>query len=142
MQRPLKVLIVEDNPSDAELLIMELEDHDFEVTSERVDTAQAYWAALEKEEWDIIFSDHSMPHFSSFQALKLRNEKDLDIPFIILSGTIGEDLAVDAMKAGANISLRASSLASLRQSTGSCKKRKIERCVEKPSRNWNILFHP
>lgn len=102
MSLPLKALIVEDNPNDAELLVLELERGGFQVEFERVDMPEPYKAALSKNDWDLIFSDHSMPKFSSFQALQLRNESGLDIPFIILSGTMGEDLAVEAMRAGAS----------------------------------------
>lgn len=98
----LKALIAEDNPNDAELLIIALQRGDFEVEMRRVDTPQDFEAALDSEQWDIIFSDHSMPYFSSFQALEIRNNKSIDTPFIILSGIMGEDLAVEAIKAGAS----------------------------------------
>ena len=99
--KPLKALIVEDNPVDADLLVMKLERGDYQVESERVDTPQAYSTALDKMRWDIIFCDHTMPKFSSFQAHAIRNERNLDTPFIILSGSMGEELAVEAMRAGA-----------------------------------------
>jgi signal transduction histidine kinase len=102
MNQLLNALIVEDNPNDADLLVLELERGGFKVASERVDTPSDYNAALKKSHWDVIFSDHTMPHFSSFEALAIRNRTGLDTPFIILSGTMGEDLAVDAMKAGAS----------------------------------------
>lgn len=102
MNKPLKVLIVEDNPDDAELLKLELTYNGFQVEAERVDTPDSFQKALEKTRWDIIFSDHSMPRFSSFKALELRNAAGMDIPFIILSGTMGEELAVEAMKTGAS----------------------------------------
>src|SRR5690606_1281901 len=68
----------------------------------RVDTPEDFERLLSQESWDVIFSDHSMPYFSSFEALRIRNEKSPDTPFIILSGIMGEDLAVEAMKAGAS----------------------------------------
>lgn len=102
MSTPLKALIIEDNPDDADLLVLELERDGFQVQSERVDTPEDLEKALDKTQWDIIFSDHTMPRFSSFDALKIRNKRELDVPFVILSGTMGEDLAVEAMKAGAN----------------------------------------
>ncbi len=98
----LKALIVEDNRDDADLLILELERGGFEVESERVDTPNSFKKALSERPWDIIFSDHAMPHFNSFQALQIRNCEDSDTPFIIFSGTMGEELAVEAMRAGAN----------------------------------------
>jgi signal transduction histidine kinase len=102
MPMKLKALIVEDNPNDAQLLVLALQEGGFTVDSLCVDDAPTYCAALESCCWDIIFSDHSMPHFSSFEALDIRNRKELNTPFIILSGTMGEDLAVEAIKAGAN----------------------------------------
>ena len=102
MTQPLKALIVEDNANNAELLTLLLEQGSFKVESARVDTAEDYEAALGKQPWDVIFGDHSMPHFNSFQALSIRKENNLDTPFIILSGTMGEDMAVEAMKAGAS----------------------------------------
>lgn len=101
MSQLIKTLIVEDNPNDAELLILALK-RGFDVNAERVDTPQAFESALDKGDWDIIFSDHSMPYFNSFQALEILNRKGMDTPFIILSGVMGEDLAVEAMKAGAS----------------------------------------
>ncbi|HEY9687380.1 MAG TPA: ATP-binding protein [Coleofasciculaceae cyanobacterium] len=102
MTQPLKTLIAEDNPNDAELLLLELERGGFQVEAAVVDTAQAFQNALKKWHWDVIFSDHTMPHFSSFEALDIRNRTGLDTPFVILSGTMGEDLAVEAMQAGAS----------------------------------------
>lgn len=102
VNKPLRALIIEDSEIDAELLIRELECADYSVSFERVCTAETVREALQEKTWDIIFSDHSMPHFNSWEALLIRNESDLDVPFIILSGTIGEDIAVDAMRAGAS----------------------------------------
>lgn len=98
----LKILIVEDSEEDAELLIRELRNEGYELIFERVDTYKAMNTALDKEKWDIIISDYVMPYFSGLDALKLLQSKKLDIPFIILSNKIGEDIAVNAMKAGAS----------------------------------------
>ena len=102
MNKPLRVLVVEDSVEDAELLIEALRRGDYEPTYERVETAQALNAALDRQLWDIAFADYSMPHFNGVAALKLLRDKGQDIPFIFLSGTIGEDTAVEAMKNGAN----------------------------------------
>lgn len=102
LKMPLKVLIVEDNPDDAELLVIELAKGGYDVAFERVDTPGNFQKAIQHGQWDLIFSDHTMPRFSSLQALNLRNQSGFDIPFIILSGTMGEDLAVEAMRAGAS----------------------------------------
>jgi serine phosphatase RsbU (regulator of sigma subunit) len=94
-------LIVEDSELDTLLLLRELQRGDYEPTYHRVDTAADMAAALERQPWDIVVSDFSMPQFNALAALELLNEKGLDTPFIIVSGTIGEELAVAAMKNGA-----------------------------------------
>jgi DNA-binding NtrC family response regulator len=71
------------------------------VSSERVETPESMRAALETQAWDVILCDFSMPHFTALQALALLHELELDTPFII-SGTVGEDVAVEAMRAGAH----------------------------------------
>ncbi len=101
MEVPLHVLIVEDSEDDALLLVRELRRGGFEPAFERVDTPNALRAALARQEWDILFADYSMPHFSGTAALALVRERGLDLPFIFVSGTIGEDTAVEAMRAGA-----------------------------------------
>ena len=97
----LKVLIIEDNDDDAYLLLRHLRDS-FDVEFKRVDTADATRAALANETWEIILSDFRMPTFSAPEALSLAKELQPGIPFIIISGTIGEETAVKAMLAGAD----------------------------------------
>src|ERR687898_1048522 len=99
---PLRVLIVEDFEGDALLLLRELRRGGYEPEYVRVDTAEAMEAALEEREWDLVVADHSMPAFSSQAALELLRGKGFeDLPFIIVSGQIGEQVAVESMKAGA-----------------------------------------
>jgi signal transduction histidine kinase len=98
----LRVLIVEDNPADAELLELQLENGGYVPSSLRVQSATEMQAALDAEEWDLILSDYSMPHFSGLQALELLKATGKDIPFILISGSAGDDIAVDAMRAGAH----------------------------------------
>ncbi len=100
MTTPLNVLILEDNPADAELLIRELKRSGFDPDYRRVETEAEYLAALDPM-LDVILSDYSLPQFTGLQALQLLQERDLDIPFILVSGTIGEDVAVSAMRQGA-----------------------------------------
>ncbi|MBX7113168.1 MAG: response regulator [Myxococcaceae bacterium] len=102
MKRPLRVLIVEDSADDADLLLLELRRGDYQVTHRRVDTAQAMRQALKEQTWDLVLSDFSMPTFSAPEALALLKDVKADIPFLIVSGTIGEDIAVDALRAGAH----------------------------------------
>ena len=101
MQRPLRVLIVEDNETDALLLLRELSRGGYEVTHQRVETRATMQAALEGSTWDLVLSDFSMPQFGAPEALLLLNERGLDLPFIIVSGAIGEETAVESMRAGA-----------------------------------------
>jgi signal transduction histidine kinase len=98
----LRVLIVEDSPDDAALLLRELQGGRWEVIYERVDTPQAMTAALNAHSWDLIIADHAMPCFSGPAALALAREGSADIPFILISGEVGEEAAVQAMQAGAD----------------------------------------
>ncbi len=102
MGQPLLALLVEDNEHDAQLVLRELKLGDFDVTFERVDTPEAMAAALAKQPWDLVISDFSMPRFTAPLALALVKERKLDLPFIIVSGTVGEDAAVEALRAGAH----------------------------------------
>src|SRR2546422_9201133 len=99
MSKPIRVLIVEDSQTDAELLIHKLERSGFEPVWKRVGTAEGLRAALAEQSWDIAFSDHSMPSFGSRNALAIVREQGLDIPFVILSGAISEQEAMAAMQA-------------------------------------------
>jgi PAS domain S-box-containing protein len=102
MSKPLRVLIVEDSEDDAALLERELRRGGYEPTTKRVETAKAMSAELKRQEWDIVISDYVLPSFSGPEALNLLKEAGLDLPFIVISGKIGEDTAVEAMKAGAH----------------------------------------
>ena len=101
MSKPLRILIVEDSEEDTELLLQELRRAAFDPAFERVDTPAAMSAALDHQNWDLVVADFSMPQFNALAALELLNKRGLDLPFIIVSGTIGEELAVSAMKNGA-----------------------------------------
>ncbi|MBI3994958.1 MAG: EAL domain-containing protein [Nitrospirae bacterium] len=102
MSIPLRVLIVEDSEDDTAFLLRELRRGGYEPAYERVQTLEAMKAAMDRKPWDIIVSDYMMPQFSGLDALKLVREKGLDLPFIIVSATIGEDVAIAAMKTGAH----------------------------------------
>ncbi|MGQ0563115.1 MAG: response regulator [Gemmatimonadota bacterium] len=98
----LRALFVEDREDDVLLVRRELRAADFDVHAARVETAEDLRTALAEAEWDIIISDFSMPRFSGPAALDVLKESGLDIPFIMISGTVGEETAVAALKAGAN----------------------------------------
>jgi PAS domain S-box-containing protein len=99
--RPLRLLVVDDSENDALLLVRELRQAGYEPDYARVDTAAAMHDALTRREWDLVIGDYSMPQFRGTAALALLQERGLDIPFIFVSGTISEDVAIDAMRAGA-----------------------------------------
>jgi putative nucleotidyltransferase with HDIG domain len=98
----LRVLLVEDSEDDARLLLREIKRGGYDVEFERVETANAMKAALSRQLWDVIICDYSLPQFGAPQALTVLKESNHDLPFLIVSGTIGEESAVSALKAGAH----------------------------------------
>ncbi|MBI5569431.1 MAG: PAS domain S-box protein [Desulfomonile tiedjei] len=102
MDMVLRVLIVEDSESDAGLIVRHLERAGYSPIHERVETAEEMGAALDQGDWDIVVADYSMPRFDALAALRLLQARGRDIPFIVVSGSIGEDTAVAMMKAGAH----------------------------------------
>src|SRR3977135_1931371 len=100
-EKYLRVLIVEDNPADAELLELELSKGGYVASTLRVQSATAMQAALDDQQWDLILSDYAMPRFSGLHALELLKATGKDIPFILISGSAGDDIAIEAMRAGA-----------------------------------------
>jgi signal transduction histidine kinase len=109
----LRVLIVEDNPADAELLELQLVSGGYAPSVLRVQTAMEMQTALDAEEWDLILSDYMMPRFTGMQALELLKAAGKDIPFILISGSAGDDIAITAMRAGAHDFFAKGSLALL-----------------------------
>jgi two-component system, cell cycle sensor histidine kinase and response regulator CckA len=97
----LRVLVIEDEPNDALLLVGELERLGYDVAWERVQTGDEMRASLDKP-WDLIVSDYSLPQFDALAALQVARERKLDLPFIIVSGTISEEEAVESMRQGAD----------------------------------------
>ena len=102
MRSRLRLLLIEDSEDDARLLLRELQRGGYEVEAERVETAEAMRAALARQPWDLILCDFSLPRFNAPKALELIKSSGIDLPFIIVSGTIGEESAVNALKAGAH----------------------------------------
>jgi len=102
MKKLLRILVVEDSEDDALLVLHQIKNGGYDIDYERVQTAETMKAALNEKTWDIILSDYKMPHFNGIEALSIFKESGIDIPFIIISGTIGEETAVEAMKAGAH----------------------------------------
>jgi len=111
--KELSVLIIEDSEEDTLLLLRELRRGGYGPVFERVETAETMRSALLRKQWDIIISDYMLPKFSGLAALNIFRESGLDLPFIIVSGNIGEEIAVGAMKAGAHDYIMKGNLARL-----------------------------
>jgi two-component system sensor histidine kinase UhpB len=116
----LRALVVEDSPDDYELLLRALAGGPWRVSAERVENADGLRAALAAADWDVVISDHNLPQFDSLAALALARAADPEIAFIIVSGRIGEDVAVDAMLAGADDYVMKHNLARLRPAVARC----------------------
>jgi diguanylate cyclase (GGDEF)-like protein len=101
MSERLRVLVVEDSEDDTALIERALQQHGLAPVLTRVDHPEALHAALDAQAWDVVVSDYSMPSFSGLDALRIVRAKGIDTPFIIVSGSIGEETAVAAMKLGA-----------------------------------------
>ena len=100
MKRKLHVLIIEDSQVDAELNATLLQTAGYDITWQRVETEEDMRKAIDKASWDLILSDYSMPRFNVENALKLHLDHCHDIPFIVISGTIGEEKAEKLIKRG------------------------------------------
>jgi response regulator RpfG family c-di-GMP phosphodiesterase len=113
MSTPLRVLLVEDVEDDALLVLRQLQQGGFDPTSERVDAPETMEAALRKQAWDIVIADYRLPRFSGTAALEMVKASGQDTPFILVSGAVGEQTAVEVMRAGANDYLMKDNLARL-----------------------------
>ena len=102
MGKPLNILIIEDSKDDVLLLLAALRRNGYDPASEHVETEETMREALRRRPWDVVISDYVMPRFSGLDALEVLRTSGLDLPFIIVSGNIGEDIAVEAMRAGAH----------------------------------------
>ncbi len=102
MSQSLNVLLIEDSEDDALLILRTLRRDSFELTWERIETSAQFEAMLNSHSWDVVISDYRLPNFSAPHALEIFKQSQIDIPFIVVSGTIGESSAVDLMKAGAH----------------------------------------
>ena len=101
MKAQLRILIVDDSPNDAALIVRQLQ-REFSASYQRVESAEEMEAALDQGGWQLVISDYVMPAFSGLSALKLLRKRGIDIPFIMVSGQMGEESAVEAMRAGAH----------------------------------------
>jgi diguanylate cyclase (GGDEF)-like protein len=113
VSRRLRVLMIEDSPADATLVQWELKNAGYEASVRRVETASELQAALDEDTWDVVTCDYRLPQFSAPAALELVHNHGADVPFIVISGTIGEQAAVEMMRAGAHDYLMKGQLARL-----------------------------
>jgi len=144
MSKTLRVLHVEDQERDVVLIARHLTKAGYELKSERVDTVEGMRTALEAGEWDVILCDYAMPHFDALRALGVRKEMKIDIPLLIISGTIGEAVAVEAMLAGANDYLMKDNLIRLvpaieRELVQAVNRREQKQAEEKLRENESLL---
>ena len=148
MAKQLRALIIEDSEDDALLIIRELKQGGYVPEWERVRTASTLRAELKKE-WDIILADYQMPRFTGLEALKIVKQRGPDIPFIVISGTIGEETAVKAMKAGAHDYIMKENLKRLvpaiereiREARLRAKKREVQEILDESEEKYRLLFN-
>ncbi len=146
--KKLRVLIIEDSEDDTLLALRELKRGGFDAISERVSSEKALKDALSRQEWDLVITDHNMPGFNSSDAIKIVREHGLDIPLIIVSGSIGEEMAVASMKSGAHDFVMKSNLArlvpaierELREALNRQAKRETEDALISSERHFRAYF--
>ena len=102
MKNPIKILIIEDSEDDVKLLLREIQKHSYEPNFKRVETPEEFTESLEQENWDVIICDYVLPKFSVSDALEIIKKREFDIPFIIVSGVVGEEVVIESLKKGAH----------------------------------------
>ena len=148
MNPELRVIIIEDNPDDAWLVLREVEHAGYAVRSRRVQTGEELSQALAESEWDLILADYSLPRFSATEGLALLQTTGLDIPFIVVSGGIGEETAVTLMRTGADDYVMKDHLArlgpavqrELREAEERRNKRVAEQALEASEKRYRLLL--
>ena len=148
MDGTLRILIVEDSESDTELIVRSLERAGFTQVHERVETAPEIRVALQRSDWDIIIGDYTMPRFDAFAALRILQESGRDIPFIVVSDTLGEENAVAMMKAGAHDYVMKGNLArlvpaverELRETEGRRQRKFAEEALRQSEERYRALY--
>ena len=147
MTKGLRMLLAEDSEEDEALLLREMARSGYALTHQRVETAEGMRAALAARTWDVVISDYTMPAFSAIEALEVLHRSGLDLPFIICSGTIGEDAAITALKAGAHdfvVKGRYARLIpaierELREAAGREERRRAERALQQSERKYRRI---
>ncbi|HYC88427.1 MAG TPA: EAL domain-containing protein [Thermoanaerobaculia bacterium] len=147
-RQALHVLIVEDSAEDAQLLLLQLRRNGYQPVARRVQTAEEMERALDEQAWDLVLADYSLPTFNALAALELFHRRGLDIPFLIVSGTIGEETAVEAMRAGAHDYIMKGSSArlipaiarELREAEERANRRRAEEALRDSERRFRALI--
>ncbi|KAF0221397.1 MAG: response regulator [Geobacteraceae bacterium] len=148
MTTQIRLLVIEDSEEDVVLLLRELARGGYDPFCRRVDTAETMRAALAGQEWDLVIADYNLPQFNAMTALNILQSSGLDLPFIIVSGKIGEDLAVAAMKAGAHDYLMKNNLQrlvpaiqrELREAAERNRRRQAEEALRNQFEQMNTIF--
>jgi phosphoserine phosphatase RsbU/P len=145
---PLRVLIIEDSEFDGQMMVNLLRRGGYDVSFERVETAEAMRTALVAKPWNLVLADYNLPDFNAPDALKVLQQTGLDLPFIIVSGGIGEDIAVASMKAGAHDYLMKGNLnrlapavdRELRESANRASQREARKALLESERRYRLLW--
>ncbi|MGB9578410.1 MAG: response regulator, partial [Halothiobacillaceae bacterium] len=148
MKPILRVLLVEDNPDDALLALRAVQGAGYDVQSKRIETPEELRTALTDGQWDAVLADYSLPHFSATDALALVQEMGLDMPFIVVSGEIGEEEAVQLMRDGAADYIMKDHLSrlgpalqrELREAEERRHKRDAEQALAKSEERYRLLY--
>ena len=148
MKIPLRVLIIEDSEFDGQMMVNLLRKGGYDVSFERVETAEAMRTALVAKPWNLVLADYNLPNFNAPDALKVLQQTGLDLPFIIVSGGIGEDIAVASMKAGAHDYLMKGNLnrlapavdRELRESSNRASQREARKALLDSERRYRLLW--
>lgn len=149
MSKKHHMLLVEDSEEDALLIVRELSRNGVEPAFKRVDSRKALKSALDSRQWDIVISNFNIPHFNGAEALKLVKQKGKDVPFIIVSGRIGEEAAADMMRAGACDFIMKNNLArlaaavdrELKEAEIRKKRRRTEKRLKSAEKNYHSIFN-
>lgn len=141
----LRVLVVDDSDDDTMLLLRELRRGGYDPGHERVDTAAALNAALDRQAWDVIIADYVIPGFGGMEALEIVRKRQIDVPFIMISGKVGEHVAVEVMKAGAHDYITKGNLSRFvpairREIRDAAERRRAREEIERWQQDWEDIF--